>query len=95
MGWNMSIGFVAKKGEMMLLEGGEAYIVIDQIAFEGENYLLIKKVTDSLTDYMDLKKEVSFVREVIENETDYSVETVTSKTLLKSLFDEAKKKVQK
>lgn len=91
----MSIGFVAKKGEMMLLEGGEAYIVIDQIAFEGENYLLIKKVTDSLTDYMDLKKDVSFVREVIEDETDYSVETVTSKTLLKSLFDEAKKKVQK
>lgn len=91
----MSIGFIAKKGEMMLLEGGEAHIVIDQIAFEGENYLLIKKVTDSLLDYMDSKKDVSFVREVVENETDYSVETVTSKTLLKSLFAEAKKKVQK
>mgnify|MGYP003527237155 CR=1 FL=1 len=91
----MSIGFIAKKGEMMLLEGGEAHMVVEQIAFEGENYLLLKRVTDSLTDYMDLKKEVSFVREVVENETDYSVETVTSKTLLKSLFDEAKKKVQK
>ena len=70
-------------------------MVVEQIAFEGENYLLLKRVTDSLTDYMDSKKDISFVREVVENETDYSVETVTSKTLLKSLFDEAKKKVQK
>ncbi len=87
--------FVAQKGEIILLEDGTTQIVVDQIRYENESYLLIKAVTDDIVDFFESKPaSVSFVREVINGE-EYSLEQVTEKTMVEALFAEAKKKLKK
>lgn len=87
----MNLNFVGQKGDILFLENQEKYIVHGQIKFEGESYLLIKRIKDSLAENMDAKNaDVRFVKEVVEGE-EYSLEPVIDGRLLKTLIAEGVK----
>lgn len=87
----MDLDFVGQKGDMLFLENQEAFIVSGQIRYNGESYLIIKKVKDTLAENMDTKNaDVRFVKEVINGE-EYSLEPVIENELLKTLITEGMK----
>lgn len=87
----MNLNFVGQKGDVLLLENEEGYMVSGQIEFEGESYLLIKKIEDTIQENIDPKTaDVRFVKEVV-NGTKYYLEPVMDSSLLKTLIAEGSK----
>ena len=87
----MNRNFVNQKGDVLLLDDGEGYVVSGQIEFGGEHYLLMKKIKMELAENFDkTKAEVQFVREVIQGEDCY-LETIIDNELLKTLIAEGVK----
>ncbi len=89
----MNLNFVGQKGDILFLENEEGYIVSGQIEFEGESYLLIKRIKDTLAENMDSKNaDVRFVKEIV-NGKEYFLEPVMDGELLKALISEGVKLV--
>ena len=87
----MNLNFIGQKGDILFLENKERYIVSGQINFNGEGYLLIKRLKDTLVEDMDSKNaDVRFVKEIVNGE-DYSLEPVIDSELLKVLITEGSK----
>lgn len=87
----MDLNFIGQKGDILFLENEEKYIVSGQIEFDGEGYLLIKRIKDTLAENMDTKNaDVRFVKEIVNGE-EYSLEPVIDSELLKSLISEGVK----
>lgn len=83
----MDLNFVAQKTDVVLLDNDETYCVINQTLYENESYLLLKKVSDDLAEYFNPKnKTYKVVKEIVESETEYSLEQVEDKELLKVLI---------
>ena len=87
----MDLNFVGQKGDILFLENEEKYIVSGQIEFDGESYLIIKRIKDTLAENMDTKNAgVRFVKEIVNGE-EYSLEPVIDSELLKTLIAEGVK----
>ncbi|MBP3582050.1 MAG: hypothetical protein J6J33_04795 [Clostridia bacterium] len=87
----MNDKFVNQKGDVLLLDDGEGYVVSGQIEFNGDKYLLMKKIKRELAENFDrVKSEVQFVKEIIKGDECY-LETIIDNELLKSLISEGVK----
>ena len=80
--------FVAQKGELIVMEDTENYMVLATLEYEGVGYLRLIKTGEVLFDVdyePDLKKEV-YVQEIVDdNEEDYYLEFVTDEALIEKL----------
>ena len=87
----MNLKFIGQKGDILFLENKEKYIVSGQIEFNGDGYLLIKRLKETLAEDMDSKNaDVRFVKEIVKGE-EYSLEPVIDGALLKELISEGAK----
>lgn len=79
--------FVAKKGEVLVMEEGDTYLVLKTIEYEGEGYLHMIQTGEYLYDEdfkIDSSKE-KYVKEVISENDEYSLEIVTDEKLIAKL----------
>ena len=87
----MNDKFVNQKGDVLLLDDGEGYVVSGQIEFNGDKYLLMTKIKREVAENFDrAKSEVQFVKEIIQGDECY-LETIIDNELLKSLIAEGVK----
>lgn len=78
--------FVAKKGEVIVMDEGDTYLVLKTIEYEGAGYLHMVQTGEYLYDEnfeIDSSKE-AYVKEVV-TEDDYYLEVVSDEELIKKL----------
>lgn len=78
---------VAQKGEMIVMEDEENYIVLATLEYNGENYLRLIKTGERLFDEnyeVDLKNVV-YVKEIIDENEDYFFEFVKDENIINNL----------
>ena len=78
---------VAQKGEMIVMEDEENYIVLATLEYNGENYLRLIKTGEQLFDEnyeVDLKNVV-YVKEIIDENEDYFFEFVKDENIINNL----------
>ena len=78
--------FIAQRGEIIIMEDEECYLVLKNIEFNGEAYQRTVKTGDYLLDdqfEVDKESEV-YLKEIIENEECF-YDFVTDKELIKVL----------
>ena len=79
--------FVAKKGEVILMDENDTYLVLKTIEHDGAGYLHLIKTGDHLLDMTyeaDLKQEF-FAKEVFTEDDNYFLEFVTDENLIETL----------
>lgn len=78
---------IAQKGEMIVMEDQENYIVLATLEYNGENYLRLIKTGEVMFDttYQVNEKEKIYVKEIIDENEDYFFEYVKDENLLKEL----------
>ena len=81
------MSFVAKKGEIVVLEDNEAYQVVARAMCEENAYLLLIKVKTNIQDIFDeSKRETQIVQEIVED-GEYFLSPVTDKNLVQKIYD--------
>ena len=81
------MSFVAKKGEIVVLEDNEAYQVVARAMCEENAYLLLIKVKTNVQDIFDeSKRETQIVQEIVED-GEYFLSPVTDKNLVQKIYD--------
>ena len=78
---------IAQKGEMIVMEDQENYIVLATLEYNGENYLRLIKTGEEMFDTsypVDAKNKI-YAKEVIDENDDYYLEYVKDENLLTKL----------
>ena len=82
----MNPNFVTQIGDVVLLDNDETYCIAKQIEHEGDRYLLAKKITADIAGLFDIENpNLKVFKEIVEN-NECSMELVTDKNLVKTLF---------
>ena len=70
---------VSKIGDVVIMENGERYVVLDCVEYEDEMYLKINGVIDNgkKQEYVS-----GFVKEIISKDDNYSLEIVNNQKLI-------------
>ena len=79
--------FVAKKGEVIVMDESDTYLVLKTIEYEGVGYLHMIQTGEYLYDEhfeIDSSKE-AYAKEVITDEEDYFLEFINDEELIKKL----------
>ena len=79
--------FIAKKGEVLIMNEDETYFVLATHEYEGECYLHLIKTGEHILDVnyeVDLKSSV-YAKEVVDENDNYFLDFVTDENLLKVL----------
>ena len=76
--------YVVNKGEIVVLEKGDAYKVLNFVEKDGVGYVCLYKFEDGDAPLSFNVKNVVFAREVVEDE-DYFLDRVTDENLVKEL----------
>ena len=88
--------FVAHIGDIVLLENDEQYIVLNQIDFENDPYLLVCEtpdVNEVFDEGSNNPLEYRFVKEVV-REGKYMVVPVNDKATVANLFTKLEKEIK-
>ena len=79
--------FIAKKGEVIVMNDDETYLVLATYEHEGAGYLHLIKTGEHILDNnyeVDLKSTV-YAKEVIDDNDNYFLQFVTDENLIKVL----------
>lgn len=76
--------FVVQKGETIIMENEETYLVLKNIEYNNEGYLHVVKTGDDLFDFDGELGDDKYVKELIVDE-DYYLEFVTDEALIEKL----------
>ena len=88
--------FVVKKGEVVVLDNKENYLVMESVVFEDESYLFVMKLEDDINLVFDPSlRKVKVVKEIVNENKEYFLETITNSELIKKLGEELRKKIVK
>lgn len=80
------MSFVAKKGEIVILENNEAYQVVARAMCDENAYLLLLKVQTDVQNILDeSKRETQIVQEIVED-GEYFLSTVTDNNLIQKIY---------
>ena len=88
--------FVVKKGEVVVLDNDENYLVMETIVFENDSYLFVMKIEDDINLVFDPSlRRVKVVKEIVNENKEYLLETITDSELVKKLGEELRKMIVK
>ena len=73
---------VSKVGDIVIMQNGERYVVLDCIEYEDEMYL---KVSGVIKENEDDKYVSGFVKEIISPDEKYKLEIVSNQKLIDTL----------
>ena len=77
--------FISKIGDVLFLEDGKNYQVVDRCVHCNKNYLLLINVPDKVKDIFDIEsREVVVVKEIVE-EGEFSLSIIEDEKLIGSL----------
>ena len=80
--------FVAQKGEIIVMDDEQNYMVLSTLEYEGVGYLRLIKTGEKVLDFeyeVDFKNDVYATEIVDDNEEDYYLEFVTDEALIEKL----------
>lgn len=84
--------FVSKINDILMLDDEKAYFVKSQVEIDGENYLLLQAVPEKIEDISSKEsKNIEFVKEVVDEQDEFYLETVESSELKKQILKKSKK----
>jgi hypothetical protein len=88
--------FVAKKGEVIVLDGGSsAYQVIKNLVYNDENYLVLMPIPSKVSTLLSEENvSIKFAKEVVEN-GDYFIDEVIDKKMNRELMNLVKNSTKK
>ncbi len=81
--------FVSHIGDVVLLENDERYLVISQVEYENDPYVLICKVQDFSELEQNIEIEYKFAKELV-RENNYSLVLVDDEKTISNLFNKIK-----
>ncbi len=82
-----NVEFVAKKGDVLVLENDELQLVLDTIEYEGYGYLILVKTAKHIFDdsyTVNLNAKI-IAKEIVENDS-YSLEIIHDIELIKKII---------
>lgn len=86
------LDFVAQKKDIILLEDGERYVVEKLVRFDEESFLVVKKISDDVVEFLNPENpNIEVVKEIVESEDDYYLEIITDSKLKQKIFETLKK----
>lgn len=84
------MGFVSKIGDILMLDEGKNYYVINQVEYNNVSYLIVAEVGVDLDMIINMEKNAIVVKEVVDDNDDYFLTIVEDKALSKKIMDLAK-----
>ena len=86
------LDFVAQKKDIILLEDGERYVVEKLVRFDEESFLVVKKISDDVVEFLNPENpNIEVVKEIVESEDDYYLEIINDSKLKQKIFETLKK----
>ena len=79
----VSMKFVAKVGDIILLDEGKHYLVLNCLEMEGKAYLVVRKLKMSMESVLQLdNQEKEIVQELIDENNEYYFSFVTDEEVV-------------
>lgn len=84
--------FVSKVNDILMLDDEKSYFVKSQVEVNGENYLLLQEVPNKFNDMIpENSRNIEFVKEVVDEDNEFYLETVESVELKQQILKAVKK----